>query len=251
MYGHGGLDINITVAKKYFAKAAEQGHPSATYQLARILWSVESDYIHAYELFEKAAQHKVAGALCQLGHFAYAGFYFHSICIVEQDHQKAYTYYCEAAQLGDPMAALMVGSYFEDQEDLNRALQWYEAAYRLGGGGLAEMSIGKIKHLMSELDPELQEEAIVWFESAQKDNLLEHQSIFSPQVMVALYYLNGWGNKTRDPEKGFQILLEIAQMGGTEAFLPLATCYQEGVGTTCDPNKASNYWEMAAEVVSD
>ncbi|KAL0568224.1 hypothetical protein ABG067_009516, partial [Albugo candida] len=82
-----------------------------------------------------------------------------------------------AAQLGDPIAALMVGNYFEEGyladdlgQDSERALQWYESAYRLNGGGLAELAIGKLKHIMADTmtDPkdadDMREEAFVWFE---------------------------------------------------------------------------------------
>lgn len=229
-HGRGGLEVNLIAARRYFTKAAEQNHALATYELARILWAVDSNHLKAYELFERAAQQSVPGALCHLGHFAYTGLYFHSICVVEVDLQKAFAYYSEAAQAGDPIAALMVGSHFEDKGNLNRALQWYESSYRLGGGGLAELAIGKIKHCMSQTDPQVQEEAIAWLESAATNDILKRQSIFSAHVMIALYYLNGWGNKEKDSQKGFQMLLEVAKIGGTEAFAPLAECYKKGIG---------------------
>ncbi|OBZ80547.1 ERAD-associated E3 ubiquitin-protein ligase component HRD3A, partial [Choanephora cucurbitarum] len=245
--GRGGLEINLAAAKRYFTKAAEQNHAMATYELARILWTIDSSHLKAYELFERAAQQNVPGALCHLGHFSYTGLYYRSICVVEKDLQKAFAYYSEAAQAGDPIAALMVGSHFEDKGNLDRALQWYESSYRLGGGGLAELAIGKIKHCMSQTDPHAQEEAIAWFESAAADDMLKRQSVFSAHVMIALYHLNGWGNRDKDSQKGFQMLLKIANMGGTEVFSLLAECYKEGIGKEHHQDNTSNLEKAASD----
>lgn len=58
-------------------------------------------------------------------------------------------------QLVDRIAALMTGRYFEEgylskdfEHDCERALQWYESAYQLDGGILAELAIGRLKHVL-------------------------------------------------------------------------------------------------------
>ena len=147
---------------------------------------------------------------------------------------------------GDPTAALMVGNYFEEGyllddlgQDCERALQWYESAYRLNGGTLAELAIGKLKHTLADTivdtkDAEdMREEAFVWFESAAGNANDPVQSTFA-KIMVALYHLNGWGRKVQDAKAGFEMLVNIAESGNHFAFVSLARCYEEGIGT--EPN---------------
>lgn len=260
LHGLAGLQVNIAVAKKHFSKAAEQGHPMATYELGRIVWHKDADYLYGHELFKVAAQQlHVPGALRELGNLSHTGFAVHGIEMCEQDRKAAFAYYCEAAQMGDPIAALMVGNYFEEgflKEDLGqdneRALQWYESAYRLNCGGLSELAIGKLKHTIADTiedsreADDMREEAFVWFESAS--NNLPDGLNFTARIMIALYYLNGWGRKTQDTETGLEMLLKIVELGGCEAIIPVAQCYEEGIGTEYDMNKALKYWKMAADM---
>lgn len=257
--GLGGLEKNVIAAQKYFSKASDGGHPLATFEYARIVWNRNYDHVFGYELFKLAAQLYVPDAFRELGHLSHKGFLSKGITIVRQDYKKAFGYYCEAAQLGDPTAALMVGNYFEEGylkdelgQDFERALQWYESAYRLNGGGLAELAIGKLKHTMADSlhdfqeAEDMREEAFVWFESAS--TIIDNHQGFCARVMVALYYINGWGRKSQDTQTGFNMLLDIAESGGSEAFVPIATCYEEGIGTERDMAKAIDYWEMAADM---
>ncbi|KAI8641412.1 hypothetical protein BD408DRAFT_483482 [Parasitella parasitica] len=259
LHGLAGLEANIAVAKKHFSKAAEQGHPMATYELARIVWYKDADYLYGHELFKVAAQQLlVPEALRELGNLSHTGFSVHGIELCEQDYKAAFAYYCEAAQLGDAVAALMVGNYFEGgylqeelEQDSEKALQWYESAYRLDCGGLSELAIGKLKHTIADTinDPkeadDMREEALVWFESAAKS--LPDGPNFPARVMVALYYINGWGRKTRDTKAGLYMLLDIMELGGQEAIVLIAQCYEEGVGVEYDMSKAFEYWKMAAD----
>jgi TPR repeat protein len=258
LYGKIGLEPNPAVAKKYFTKAADQGHPQATFELARILWSQsQHELLIAYQMYQSAADAKVPEALRELGYLSHTGFSFRGIHVVKQDYRRAFGYFCEAAQFGDPTAALMVGNYFEEGylddigQDWDRALQWYESAYRLNCGGLAELAIGKLKHTIADtmLDPkqaeDLREEAFVWFESAADDFRCQR---VTARVMVALYHMNGWGRKKQNRQLGFQLLLEIAQCEESEAFIPLAKCYEHGIGTERSMMMAADYWEMAADM---
>lgn len=256
----GKLERNIIAAQKYFTKASDQGHPLATYELARLVWNCKEDYLFGYELFKLAGQLHVPDALRELGHLSHTGFSNQGVAVVTQDYKRAFGYYCEAAQIGDPMAALMIGNYFEEGyleeelgKDRERALQWYESSYRLNGGSLAELAIGRLKHTMADtiIDPEeaedMREEAFVWFESATNDANNTISGVYA-QIMVALYHLNGWGRKPKDVNTGFLMLLEIAESGGSEAYVTVAKCYEKGVGTEYNMTKALDYWEMAADI---
>lgn len=256
----GVVEVNLAVAKKHFSKAAEQGHPTATYELGRIVWYKDADHLYGYELFKVAAQQlHVPAALRELGNLSHTGFSIHDIEVCEQNRKVAFAYYCEAARLGDPIAALMVGNYFEEGylkqelgQNSERALQWYESAYRLNCGGLSELAIGKLKHTIADTmedvgeADDMREEAIVWFESAAHN--LPDGANFGARIMMALYQLNGWGRKPQDTETGFQMLLEVVEAGGSDAIILVAQCYEEGIGTDYDMDKAFNYWKMAAEL---
>ncbi|KAK4509315.1 uncharacterized protein ATC70_007666 [Mucor velutinosus] len=260
LHGIADVEVNLAVAKKHFSKAAEQGHPKATYELGRIVWYKDADHLYGYELFKVAAQQlHVPAALRELGNLSHTGFSLHGIEVCEQNRKVAFAYYCEAARLGDPIAALMVGNYFEEgylKEELGqnseRALQWYESAYRLNCGGLSELAIGKLKHTIADTiqdireADDMREEAIVWFESAAHN--LPDGANFSARIMIALYQLNGWGRKRRDAETGLQMLLEIVEAGGSDAIVLVAQCYEEGIGADYDMNKAFDYWKKAAEL---
>lgn len=248
-YGYAGLEVNIVAARKYFTKASDQGHPRAKYELAQILWTHQREYHAAYALYRAAARLKVPEALCELGHLHHQGFK----SMIQRDHQRAFQYYCDAAELGDGLAALMVGTYFEQQSpvDRKRALQWYETAHRLGGcGHLAELAIGKLKHTMAddlethawEEAEDLRQEAYTWFVRAAAGGI-EHA-----KVMVGLYHLNGWGRLERDPVRGFELLRQVAEAGGSEAFAQVAKCYEQGVGTAQNMEQALVFWKMAAEM---
>ncbi|CAO0799487.1 unnamed protein product [Mucor circinelloides] len=226
LHGIANVEINLAVAKKHFSKAAEQGHPMATYELGRIVWYKNADHLYGYELFKVAGQQlHVPAALRELGNLSHTGFSLHDIEVCEQNHKAAFAYYCEAAQLGDPIAALMVGNYFEEGylkeelgQDSERALQWYESAYRLNCVGLSELAIGKLKHTTADTmedireADDMREEAIVWFESAA-ENLPDGVN-FSARVMIALYHLNGWGRKRQDAKQGFECCWRLLRQVG-------------------------------------
>ncbi|KAI9275449.1 hypothetical protein BDA99DRAFT_495494 [Phascolomyces articulosus] len=261
--GRGGLEANLTVARNYFVRASDQEHPRAKYELAHIFWRKQK-YPLALSLYKEAAQLMVPEALRELGNLYHQGV----AKIEPRDYVKAFKCFCDAAQLGDATAALMVGSYFEEgyleQQpdspaigiDREQALQWYETAYRLGCGSLAELAIGNLKHIMAEeLGPELyeeaedlREEAFDWFSEVAMEFKEETQYA---NIMVALYHIHGWGRIPIDQHEGFRLLRQVADAGGAQAFAEVARCYEEGIGVERDTVQALTFWEMAAEAQQD
>ncbi|KAG0175947.1 hypothetical protein DFQ29_006751 [Apophysomyces sp. BC1021] len=248
------LDKNPVVAKKYFGKAAEQGHPSAKFELGNVLWYLE-EYKNALACYSEAADLNVPEALCSLGKIYHVGFHSADIDI-PQNGQKAFTYFLKAAAIPghDGMADLMVGTYYAEgccehiKRDLQEALTWYLRAHHLGVSP-ARVSIGKLKHTMADdltdarQADDLREEAYGWFIGAQND--------ISAQVMVALYHLYGWGRVPRDEVLGFQQLLAIAQEGHTEAYMDIAVCFEKGIGVDQNDQDALAYWMLASQVDED
>ncbi|KAF7723261.1 hypothetical protein EC973_002154 [Apophysomyces ossiformis] len=252
--GFAGLDVNLIAARKYLTKAADQGHALAKYELGRVLWRQE-EFQKAIELYEVASELNITAASCALGDLYYQGFSSRSskgTCVIVQNYQQAFHHYYHAAKLEDATGCVMVGVYFEkgllDElgKDNDQAIQWFEKAIRLGSGPIAEAAIGNIKHAMAaEAAPEevddLREDAYRFFLSASPSQ---------PQakVMVALYHVHGWGRNEPDPSRGFELLLQIAESGGSEAFVEVARCYELGIGVDRNLTKALTYWEMAAEM---
>lgn len=117
--GRGGLEPNITAAGNYFTKAADQGHPRAKYELAHILWR-KGDHQKAFHLYDVAAKLMVPEAMRALGNIYHQGFNdgntssSSSRYSIPRDYARAFTLFCEAAKLGDAVAALMVGTYFQE-----------------------------------------------------------------------------------------------------------------------------------------
>ncbi|KAG2220900.1 hypothetical protein INT45_013029, partial [Circinella minor] len=261
--GRGGLEPNITAARNYFVRASDQGHPRAKYELAHILWR-KREYQDAFYLYDIAAKLMVPEALREIGNLYHQGI----SKVLPRDYKRAFECFCEAAQLGDATAALMVGTYFEEgyleQQpdppsigiDRDQALQWYETAYRLGCGPLAELAIGNLKHTMAdELGPELheeaedlREEAFDWFSEVAMEFREETQHA---NIMVALYHIHGWGRIPIDEHEGFRLLRQVADAGGVQAFAEVAKCYDEGIGVECNITQALKFWEMAAEAQQD
>ncbi|ORY92093.1 hypothetical protein BCR43DRAFT_518094 [Syncephalastrum racemosum] len=255
-FGHGGLDVNPVAARKYFGKASDQGHARAKYELARILWA-QGEYQEAYHLYDVAAKLGVPEAMRELGNLFHQGTSANDSTshdtadasgndLPGRDRKRAFQCYCDAAELGDATAALMVGTYFEEDDDIDQALQWYDVSRRLGEP-LATLALGRLKHTMAdnlsydggqeERTDALRQEAYTLF-CACTDN--------HAKVMVALYHLNGWGHIERDPTYGFQLLLELAEAGVSEVFVHVAKCYEDGVGVSPDLAQALVYWELAA-----
>jgi TPR repeat protein len=267
--GLGGVEtVNLVAAQRYLKLAASQGLEVAKEKLgsvmlshARDLWHQQHQYQRALKQYEQAAA-LAPEALVELGHLYHTGFSSNShgsFCVIVKSYKQAFSYYSEAARQGNPKAALMLGSYYEEgyladmEENLEEALHWYEKAYRWKCGSLAELAIGKLKHSMAErlygdnnveaaLD--LQEEAYTWFEGAAED-------CAHAKVMIALYHLKGWGRKPCDPTKGFDMLMCLVPENNELAWVEVALCYDQGVGVAQDVNKALVYWEMAANAGDD
>ena len=78
----------------------------------------------------------------------------------------------------------------------------------------------------------------------------EHENALA-ELMVALYYLNGWGGVEQDVVRGFNKLLRMAEKGQSEAFAEVAKCYELGVGVEQDLEQAFGWWSEASAMEDD
>ncbi|CAO3621951.1 unnamed protein product [Cunninghamella blakesleeana] len=187
----------------------------------------------------------------------------------------------ENGYIGDDEDDEDVKNHYHNQEFklASLALEWYENAYQKNHGPLSELAIARMKYKMAEIllrnnnldDVEvaldLQEDAYIWFETclATSSELLslndndnnsneEDKNPFKyAQVMISLYYLNGWGRKEKNPKKGFSMLLELIQEddhsgSNIRAITEVAMCYEQGIYVNQNINQALIYWETAAKL---
>ncbi|KAF7726666.1 hypothetical protein EC973_008540 [Apophysomyces ossiformis] len=246
---------NPIAAKRYFGKAAEQGHARAKFELGNVLWYLE-EYDQALASYYDAAELNVPEAFCGLGKLYYSGFHSNDF-VIHKDLQKAFEYFLKATQIPghDGIADFMVGTYYTEgycehiKPSAREALAWYLRAHELGVS-FAQVFIGKLKHMMaddiddSQQAEDLRAEAYGWFASAQDNDI-------HAQVMVALYHLNGWGRVARDERLGFRRLLSIAKEGHTEAYTDIALCFEKGIGVDQNYQDALAYWMLASQVDED
>lgn len=254
--GLAGLDKNLVAARRYLSKAAEQGHPLAAFELGNVLTDM-GEYQNALRWFEKAGSQMVPEALRTLGLLYHCGFSSPTkkkgdVFIIVQDYKRAYGYFLKASELGDETATMMVGSYFQEGYhpdfgvDYNKALQWYETAYKISHSPVVELVIGKLRHTQANetSNPEqvesLRKEAYHWFiKAAQAEDGVQ---VTDAKTMVALYHLNGWGGVEPNSKLGFEQLLSLAKEGVTQVFEEVARCYEEGIGVEKNQSKALSYW---------
>ncbi|KAI9015707.1 hypothetical protein CLU79DRAFT_765442 [Phycomyces nitens] len=251
---------NPIAAKMYFTKAANQGHKEALLCLGNILWQQE-EYKEGMRYIDLAAKADVPEALRRLGNLYHQGFHSNSKGFhIEQDYGRALSYFRSAAKLNDCMAALMVGSYYDEgflrrsALDHESALTWYKKAHRMGAGSFADLAIANLLYTKAENTEDvsqaeqLRSDAFVRFQGAS--SLKEDTGAYA-RVMVALYYLNGWKPVEKNEPEGFSQLLAVAKDGGRDAFGKVATCYENGVGVDPSESEALFWWRQAAEFDDD
>ncbi len=116
-------------AFSYYEMAAEQGNPTAQFNLGYFYKNglgVEQDYKKAKEWYEKAAEQGDTFAQNNLGKLYENGLG------VEQDYKKAKEWYEKAAEQGNASAQNNLGYLYENglgvEQDYKKAKEWYEKA---------------------------------------------------------------------------------------------------------------------------
>ncbi|CAO3623055.1 unnamed protein product [Cunninghamella blakesleeana] len=188
--------------------------------------------------------------------------------IVEQNYHKAFDYFMIASQQGHFNATMMIGTYYEEgldsafhPKDLEKALSFYELAYSISPKEhMVELAIGKLFHLLANGSQQKEQInhyhqlAFDWFKKASpKINEMENNNnniipLYEAQMMIAFYYLNGWGPITKQPKHGFELLLNAAENGYTDALMEVAECYEKGLGTEKNLEEARRFLSFAADM---
>lgn len=280
--GLGGMVPDKAAAHIHLQRAIRDGHTRAILELGHVLWSARK-YTEAVDQFKKASELKIPEASYHLGRLYHEGVRDRSFAksnsgdgslsssgnpmVIPQDYHQAFFYFMKAAKQAHPMANMMVGTYYQEGYDAAfhpidymEALHYYNQAYEYQGGHVVELAIAKLLHTMADQENDTTQAnkyhqiAFHWFLKASPskqapptDNLTE-QRLYEAQMMVAFYYLNGWGGMAKNCELGFTLLLDAANNGASDAFMDVARCYENGIGVDADKAQAYQYWSFAADM---
>ncbi|KAI9489918.1 hypothetical protein BDB00DRAFT_875886 [Zychaea mexicana] len=228
-------------ALQHFEQAALQQDRDAMFQLANLF--LDLDASDAVQWMDRAAQLGSPDALRELGKLYYAGR------IVDQDFERAFDLFLRAAQLDDADAAMLVGKFYEHgitmAADLDQARYWYELAIQAGHGWAAELALALLLHRAED-----QGEAYLLFRAAAVHAFTPEQRM-TPDIMIALYHLHGWGNAIVQEEPAVATLLAYARAGHARVYYQIARCYETGLGVQRDLSEAFRWYSQLEAFASN
>ncbi|KAI9312964.1 hypothetical protein BX666DRAFT_2030847 [Dichotomocladium elegans] len=191
----------------------------------------------------------------------------------KKSDKMAFEWFHRAALRGDVYAHILVGQCHEQGRgtslNIKTALEYYKQAAAHPGPYQAHA-----QHAVAELllRTHREEEAFEWFVLASAAANREHQSqqqlsskmdqeewlgnydkypANRAKLVVARYYIHGWGNVPIDKHKAYDILVELAQASDEDAHAHywLASCFLEGIPGKCQINltAAFKHYMIAAK----
>lgn len=202
-----GLDKTAFLLSKLYA---EGGSAEATFMLAKLTvegTGTKKDPTEGLKLLESAAAKGSAEAA------RYLGDLFITDTDFPRDTRKALTYYKRAAELGRGDAYEALGDIFYEGTLVKRDIPYAIELYTEGAKEGEENSRKKARELIERREG--------YFEVAEAE--------------------------TSDPGKAYKCYAISASMGHTPAFIPLASCFEFGVGTKKNRHEAFLWYSAAAE----
>ena len=178
-------------AIKFFAKAAEQGHPEAM-NILGVIKNQEQEYEEALAYFKQASE---LGSLNAMRNLAIC---YHNGLGCEANEAESFKLYLKMAESGDASAQNMVGVYYFSGEAVaqndQEALKWFRKAVAQGDQ-TAQMNLGKC-YLWGRGVEKNEASAFQCFEKAAKQGNEE------AYYQMGLCYLNGLGVDRNESEAG-------------------------------------------------
>ena len=222
-----GIEKDLKKAFEGFKKAAELGHGKAKDYLGDCYYygyGVPADYYKAAKWYKDAADNHSNGDAAH----SLACMYSNGEGVTK-DTQAAIKYFLLAAEKGDAVAQLHLGSYYNSGlgfDDENESFRWFSAAANQGNAE-AEYVVG-LSYQRGFGTERNQELANKWFQSALKHGCM------SAAYELGISYLNGWGTEI-DTEEGIRLLKMAADSEiqenaeRKEACRELASRYYDGI----------------------
>lgn len=128
--GYRGTPKDTETGIRVFSELAQKGHPYAQMNLAAILMRTGGDVKKAIQLYELAGTAGITEAYTELGRIYRTGYGVH------QNHAKAFEYFREGAQKGNPQCNFMLGVYHSSNilgcEDQEKAFKYFQKAAMRG-----------------------------------------------------------------------------------------------------------------------
>ncbi|CAG8530450.1 8374_t:CDS:1 [Ambispora leptoticha] len=143
-----------------------------------------------------------------------------------------------AAKLHDPLSQCMIGQWFQDQHDFNRAFHWYKLSATQNHPHSQFLLASLICVRCTDNIEHNQEKAFEWMLKAASKNHLK------AQYFLGNFYYHGTGIPS-NYEKAFSWYKIAASRGHEKAINEVAECYERGCGTVCNTRKAF-YWYLKA-----
>ncbi|KAI9246878.1 hypothetical protein BDA99DRAFT_543066 [Phascolomyces articulosus] len=238
----------------HFHQAAIQQDREAMFYLSSL--TLHTNPTSAIQWMDRAAQLGCRDALRELGKMYFTG----SNTILGQNFERAFDLLSRATQLEDTDAFMLVGKFHEHgfyvTPDVEQAREWYELAIQAGHGSSAELSLGLSYHrssfdLSDDYPPqddftqqlELQRKAYPLFRDASAHASTQEQRA-TPDIMIALYHLHGWGHVRVQEEQAMEALLSYARKGYARAYYQVARCYETGLGVQRNLSEAFHWYRQ-------
>ena len=178
---------------------------------------------------------------------------------IHMDRAKAIALYCQAADMGYPLAMMKMGDcYYYGRgvvQDYSRALAWYQKAAENGvTEACAKIDDVKETYLKKMQDLKMNLSLIEYYQLVQQDadngnalavsmlNSMLNNLSAQESNKIALAYMG-----TKDYEQAVKWFRKAADQGVDEAQYNLGLCYYAGLGVTQNYTSAVEYFRKAAE----
>ena len=272
-----GVKVNSREGAVWYEKAADMGNADAQYNLALLYYNGKlgkKDFRTAFKWFYKCAESGDAGAQFFVGAMYYAGEG------TEQNYQKAVQWYQKAIEQGDAGAMYCLGTMYYDGDGIDGdketgialikraaasgdedAQKWLDKNVgnreeNGGGEGLLSNTFNAIEVAVEVAHEEAKGFGRQALEHFKKGEFKEALPLFLKAAelgkdgtacgMLGTMYQNGFGTSA-DPEKAFYWYEKAAIAGNATGYASLGHCYKMGFGTTQDYKKALYWYEKSLE----
>ncbi|MBI3441162.1 MAG: SEL1-like repeat protein [Proteobacteria bacterium] len=273
--GYCGIKSDKGTAIDWYARAAEQGHMLAQYQLGEIYFTGEglesSDYPKAKQWYLGSALQGYGPAQLRLA-FLYAEAHFKGLT---PDYAEAEKWFLKAAEQNAGDAQFRLGNFYHNYKtppDIEKAILWLTRAAE-GGHRVAMFDLARL--LKDRKESGL---ALDWMKKSADQDFLPAQMALSEMYaagdgapydptqsliwtlkvamhpMIPTYWLlkagdiffDGWDTIPKDYLQATQFYKRAADKDDPHALTQLGRIYLEGLGTPINKEKALGYLKKAA-----